>query len=342
MHWPRAHAGASNVTGILRSTPDDFEVTESLPFEPEGEGEHLYLLAEKRGITTRAVQQMLAGSCGVPIRDVSFAGMKDKHAVARQWFSVRRPQREDVHTGSGVRILRHVRHRRKLRRGQLDENRFRIRVRGLAGDPRASLALLGKHGAPNYFGEQRFGATGENVQAALDWVRAGKPRISPFLRSVYLSSLRSFLFNEVLGRRVADGTWRSSLDGEAELDGQPTGPLWGRGRLQSTSAARMLEERSIDSHVEIAEALEFVGLRQERRLLAAKPRCLSWHVDDGVLTVEFTLGRGTYATAVLREVGEFRDAPGARGRPSQQPGARGRPSQQKYARGNPSQEDARS
>ncbi len=308
MRWPRAHAGASTVTGILRSTPDDFEVTESLPFEPEGEGEHLYLLAEKRGVTTHAVQKMLAGSCGVPMRDVSFAGMKDRRAVARQWFSVRRPQREDVHVDGGVRILRRVRHRRKLRRGQLDENRFRIRVRGLTGDPRASLALLGKHGAPNYFGDQRFGAAGENVGAALDWVRADKPRISPFLRSVYLSSLRSFLFNEVLGRRVTDGTWRSSLDGEAELDGQPTGPLWGRGRLQSAGAARLLEERLVGTHVEIAEALEFVGLRQERRSLAALPRNLSWHLDDGALTIEFALGRGIYATTMLREVGEFRDA----------------------------------
>ncbi len=311
MHWPRAHADASNVTGILRSTPDDFEVTESLAFEPDGEGEHLYLLVEKRGLTTHAVRQMLADSCGVPMRDVSFAGMKDKRAVARQWFSVRRPGREDVHVGEGVRILRQVRHRRKLRRGELDGNRFRIRVRDLAGDPRASLALLGERGAPNYFGAQRFGATGQNVGAALDWVRAGKPRISPFLRSVYLSSLRSFLFNEVLGKRVSEGTWRSILDGEAELDGQPTGPLWGRGRPHSSGAARMLEEGLIEAHAEIAEALEFVGLRQERRPLAAILKNLSWHVDEGAMTVEFALGRGTYATSALREVGDFHDAPRA-------------------------------
>ena len=309
MHWPRAHAGARNVTGILRLTPDDFQVTESLTFEPTGEGEHLYLLVEKRGLTTHAVQQMLAGSCGVPIRDVSFAGMKDRRAVARQWFSVRLPQREDVHVGEGVRILRQVHHRRKLRRGELDRNRFRIRIRDLAGDPQAALALLGEHGAPNYFGAQRFGATGQNVGAALDWVRAGKPRISRFLRSVYLSSLRSFLFNEVLGERVSGDTWRSFLDGEAELDGQPTGPLWGRGRLPSSGTARMLEERLIEAHAEIAEALEFVGLRQERRPLAAILKNLSWHIGEGAMTVEFALGPGTYATTVLREVGDFHDAP---------------------------------
>lgn len=390
MCWPRAHAGASNVTGILRSTPGDFEVTETLSFEPEGEGEHLYILAEKRGVTTRAVQQMLANRCGVPVRDVSYAGMKDKHAVARQWFSVRRPQREDFGIGeslqpreregvprkrtsargdpsqedslqpreregaprkkksargnpshgtnasedcqqpgaitpwessgagpqatasgdsqTGVRTLRHVRHRRKLRRGELERNHFRIRVRALAGDPATSLARLRAVGAPNYFGEQRFGATGENVEAALDWVRAGKPRISPFLRSVYLSSMRSFLFNEVLAERVTDGTWRCLLDGEAELAGAPTGPLWGRGRPPSAGAARALEERTMRAHCEIAKALEFVGLRQQRRALAATPKELSWRVESGALTLEFALDPGTYATSVLREVGEFRDA----------------------------------
>ena len=360
MRWPRAHAGASNVTGILRSMPADFEVTETLTFEPEGEGEHLYVLAEKRGVTTRAVQQMLASRCGVPVRDVSYAGMKDKHAVVRQWFSVRRPQHEDFRLGESlqpregegvprkttgargypslennlqpgaregvprnrelepeatavghspdVRILRHDRHRRKLRRGELKQNHFRIRIRALAGDPDRFLARLRAVGAPNYFGEQRFGATGGNVAAALDWVRAGKPPISPFLRSVYLSSMRSFLFNEVLAERVADGTWRCLLDGEAELAGAPTGPLWGRGRLPTTGAARALEERTLRAHGEIAQALEFVGLRQQRRPLAATPRALSWRVENGTLTVEFALDRGTYATSVLREVGEFRDA----------------------------------
>ena len=402
MCWPRANADASSITGILRSTPDDFEVTETLTFEPEGEGEHLYVLAEKRGVTTRAVQRMLASRCGVPLRDVSYAGMKDRHAVARQWFSVRRPQRDNIRPGeslqpgcargnpsqenslqpreregvprkkksargnpsqedslqpreregvprkkkstrgnpsqeeslqpheregvprkrksaranssqTGVRILRHDRHRRKLRRGELEHNHFRIRIRDLAGDPDTSLARLRAVGSPNYFGEQRFGATGENVAAALDWVRAGKPRISPFLRSVYLSSMRSFLFNEVLAERVADGTWRCLLDGEAELAGAPTGPLWGRGRPPSAGAARALEERAMRAHGEIARALEFVGLRQQRRPLAAIPRELSWRAEDGALTVEFALDRGTYATSVLREVGEFRDAARAPG-----------------------------
>ena len=343
MCWPRAHASASNVTGILRSTHGDFEVTETLTFEPEGNGEHLYLLAEKRGVTTRAVQQMLASRCGVPLRDVSYAGMKDKHAVARQWFSVRRPQRENFVLGeslqlgsargypsqdkslqprecegvplkptsegqTGVRILRHDRHRRKLRRGELKHNHFRVRIRALAGDPETSLARLRAVGAPNYFGEQRFGATGENVTAALDWVRAGKPRISPFLRSVYLSSMRSFLFNEVLAERVADGTWRCLLDGEAELAGVPTGPLWGRGRPPSTGAARALEERMLRAHGEITQALEFVGLRQQRRALATTPKELSWRVENSALTLKFALDPGTYATSVLREVGEFRDA----------------------------------
>ena len=312
MSWPRAHAGASSVTGVLRSTPDDFDVTETLPFELDGDGEHLYLFAEKRGVTTRTAQRMLATSCGVPLRDVSYAGMKDRHAVARQWFSVRLPRREDVEPDQGVRILRRDRHLKKLRRGEVRENRFRIHIRALTGEPDASLARVAARGAPNYFGEQRFGADGQNVAAAMNWVRAGKPAISSFLRSVYLSSLRSFLFNEVLGRRVADDSWQRPLDGEVELQGLPTGPLWGRGRPRSGGDVRALEESAIRQHGEIAQALEFVGLRQERRLLAAIPKDLSWQVDDSALTVEFSLPPGTYATSVLREVGDFRDAAHAR------------------------------
>ena len=318
--WPRANVRAAAVAGVLRTVPEDFEVTETLAFEPSGAGEHLYLFVEKRAITTGEAHRRLAAVFGVPRSDVSYAGMKDRHAVARQWFSVRRPRDEVDAPGPELLILRRVRHPRKLRRGELRSNRFRIRVRAVAGDVEPHLRRVVRHGVPNYFGSQRFGVDGGNVAAARQWARADRPRLPRFTRGLYLSSLRSFLFNEVLGRRVADGTWDTALDGEALVEGAPSGPLWGRGIPSSRDAARELESATAGAFPDIVDALEHVGLRQERRLLGVLPTEVSWSLDGDILTVECVLPKGAYATSVLREVGTFRDThagapPGGAARP---------------------------
>jgi len=317
--WPRANPGAGGATGDLRAATGDFEVTESLDFEPSGTGEHLYVYVEKRGITTAVAQRRLATACGVPRNDVSYAGMKDRHAVARQWFSVRRPACEPDVSGPDIRVLRSARHTRKLRRGELRANGFRIRVRRVRGDVEAHLARVRACGAPNYFGPQRFGADGGNVPAARQWIADGRPRVPRFTRALHLSSLRSFLFNEVLGRRVADGGWETPLPGEALLAGAPSGPLWGRGLPPSDADARRLETAVAAAWPDISEGLEHVGLRQERRALGVVPAELSWSREADVLTVCFVLPKGAYATSVLREVGTFRDAV-----PRRPPGAHAR------------------
>lgn len=308
--WPRANVRAAQAGGALRTMPEDFEVTETLAFEPSGAGEHMYLFVEKRAITTGEVHRRLAEAFGVPRADVSYAGMKDRHAVARQWFSVRGPRDEADALGPELRVLRRARHPRKLRRGELCSNQFRIRVRAVSGDVEAQLRQVARHGVPNYFGPQRFGVDGGNVAAARQWAGAGRPRVPRFTRGLYLSSLRSFLFNEVLGRRVADGTWDTALDGEALVEGAPSGPLWGRGVPSSRDAARELESATAGAFPDIVDALEHVGLRQERRQLGVVPTDLSWSLEGDILTVECVLPKGAYATSVLREVGAFRDAHG--------------------------------
>lgn len=309
--WPRADVRAAAAGGALRTVPEDFEVTETLAFEPSGAGEHLYLFVEKRGITTAEAHRRLAGAFGVPRGDVSYAGMKDRHAVTRQWFSVRGPGDEADALGAELRVLRRARHARKLRRGELRSNRFRIRVRGVSGAVEPQLRAVARRGVPNYFGPQRFGADGGNVAAARQWAGAGRPRVPRFTRALHLSSLRSFLFNEVLGRRVADGTWETPLAGEATVGGEPSGPLWGRGIPTSGGAALEIESAAARAFPDIADTLEHVGLRQERRPLRVIPADVSWSLDEDVLTLECVLPKGVYATSVLREVGTFRDAPGA-------------------------------
>ena len=125
------------VSGRLRLEPGDFRVDEKLGFEPGfepgGEGPHHWLLVCKTGYTTPFVTRVLAERYAVPVRDIGFSGLKDRHAVTTQWFSVpARPGAPEPKPGEiapGVRIVRAERGRKKLRRGVHAENRFAIVLR---------------------------------------------------------------------------------------------------------------------------------------------------------------------------------------------------------------------
>ena len=227
----------TGVEAVLRARPEAFQVVEIPTTPADGIREHLYLDVEKRGQNTRWVAQQLAQAFDLAPLDVSYAGMKDRHGVTRQWFSLRRPQKsgsiQDVSLDSafekaaaieGVRILGQTWHSRKLRRGQLKGNSFLItlsEVRGDLGRLTERLGQLKEHGVPNYFGEQRFGS--DNLEKARQWILTDrKKRVSGFKKGLYLSVLRSWLFNQVLAQRVSDGTWRECLPGEVLEQGLPT------------------------------------------------------------------------------------------------------------------------
>ncbi len=332
--WPRTAAPA--ICAHLRTRPEDFEVEEQLPFELAGQGEHVWLKVRKRGVNTDRVAQALARAAGVPRRAIGYAGMKDRHAVATQWFSVQLPGREAPAWdgfGAEIEVLESMRHTRKLQTGALSGNRFVITLRECVGD-RTGLAQrleAVRQGAPNYFGEQRFGRDSANIERARAMF-AGETIRDRHLRGIYLSAARAFLFNEVLARRVADGTWSAPLDGEAFiLDGSrsyflddgtdaslpqrlaqgdihPSGPLWGKGEPPTRSLARALEEEITARHAGLAAGLAQAGLKQERRALRVIPRELTaeW-LDDATLQLRFALPPGSYATAVLRELVDYRD-----------------------------------
>ena len=171
--WARAH-GDPLFAARIRSQSTDFDVTEELGFELCGDGEHDYLYIEKTGANTDWVLRQLAAHAAVPAKDVGCAGLKDRHAVTRQWFSVPRWHAPDWAQLEidGVRLLDQQRHNRKLRRGAHKGNRFRIILRGAlpeTGSLDARLETIHAHGVPNYFGEQRFGGGGSNVELADAW-----------------------------------------------------------------------------------------------------------------------------------------------------------------------------
>ena len=328
---PYAHGGPP-ATGVLRAEVDDFRVDEVLGFEPTGSGEHAFLTIEKRGANTEWVARQLARAAGVAPVAVGFAGLKDRHAVTRQVFTVQLAGRVDPDWSAlaipGVEVVSATRHNRKLKRGAHRGNHFRIRLRDVHGDLAAvdaRLAAIAARGVPNYFGEQRFGRDGGNVALA-EALFEGR-RLPREQRGIALSAARSELFNRVLARRVLDGTWDRALDGEvwmldgthaifgpqpwdealaqrlAAFDIHPTGPSWGAGELRSIDAVRELELAMIEPHAPLARGLEREGLSQERRALRLVARNFghSWEAPDRLL-VEFGLGAGSFATTLLREL----------------------------------------
>lgn len=319
--------------GRLRSRPEDFQVTETLGFEPSGEGEHAFLCVEKRGLNTDWLARQLARFAGVKPVAVGYAGLKDRDAVTRQYFTVQLPGRESPDWESlgleGARVLEATRHHRKLQRGALRGNRFRLTVRELSGDRSAleeRLAGIARSGVPNYFGPQRFGRGGDNLRQAERLFQGNAGRLPRAKRGIYLSAARSHLFNAVLARRVGDGTWNRGLAGEiyalegsraqfgpeppsAELDRRldaldihPTGPMWGQGELAASGESRALEMAALEPFTVFREGLEAFGLKQERRALRLRVGEPDISLDDDVATVSFTLPPGTYATVVLREL----------------------------------------
>ncbi len=333
LDWSYAFGGPCG-SGLFKQYHEDFEVTELLGFEPEGHGEHLFLWIEKQGHNTEWITRQLSKLCEVPPRDISYAGLKDRHGITRQWISVQLPGRPDPDLSSleadgTITVLRAERHPRKLRRGVHQGNQFKIRLRNVQGDHQqleSRLVQIARDGFPNYFGEQRFGIDGNNMKEAAKLL-SGEIRIkNRSRRSLYLSAARSWLFNTQLSRRVRGESWNRYLNGDllsffgsqslvnqdriddtvlakfAEQQLSPTGPLWGAGTPSSRDAVLQQEQALSDQFPLLCDGLVRVGMRQERRRLQALAKDLQWHFEGDDLMLKFSLESGCYATALLREL----------------------------------------
>ncbi|MBB5015655.1 tRNA pseudouridine(13) synthase TruD [Rehaibacterium terrae] len=322
----------------IRTVPEDFRVEELDGFAPAGEGEHLLLTVEKRGMNTAFAAKRIAAWAGVPEMGIGYAGLKDRHAVTVQRFSVHLPRRVAPDLAGlqsdDLRVLRADWHHRKLPRGALAGNRFVLVLREVRGERdaiEARLTRIAAEGVPNHFGEQRFGRDGDNVENARRMF-AGR-RVKREQRALLLSAARAALFNAVLDARVNDGSWRTGLDGEVwmldgsrsvfgpepmdetlaarlrDFDIHPSGPLWGRGELRSRGAARAVEEAALAPFADLRAGLEAAGLRQERRALRLRPAGFAWEWPaEDMLRLRFVLPAGAYATAVLAQLGEVASA----------------------------------
>ena len=312
--FPRAY-GELTATAEFRSEPEDFIVDEFLGFEPCGEGEHVYLQVCKRGENTAWVAEKIAELANVAVMDVGYCGRKDRHAVTTQWFSVYLPKIEhepdwQLLNSSSIQILQAHRHTHKLRRGDHQKNHFVIRLRNLVTEEKSvlenKLNQLMVDGVPNYYGEQRFGHSANNLNEAHEILVNRKFIRDKQKRSLYLSAARSYVFNLVVAARVANCTWLGMLDGEPA--NEPSAPLWGRGRSLASGALAELEQAVLLPWLAWCNGLEHAGLSQERRSLVLKPEDFHWEWQATDLIISFSLGSGEFATTILAELVDLRSA----------------------------------
>lgn len=291
---------------IFKSSPEDFVVEELPLYEPSGEGEHVYIRFQKRNLTTMDAVRVFATALDIRARDIGVAGLKDKVGITTQTISVQRPladtsfvDRVRELTLSGITILDAKRHGNKLRTGHLKANRFTVTLRGLRSTDvelaEAGFARIGRDGAPNRYGDQRFGTRGDNADRARGWLAGKEPRPRDAkIRRFLCSALQSAVFNAVLDARVADGTWNHAQAGDvlsvdasggiflcedpavddlrvAAFEVTPTGPLPGPKMKSPALGVAELEERLkaeiFGNEIDLAElASNAEGTRRPLRL----------------------------------------------------------------------------
>lgn len=320
--------GTAQTSGLLKSTADDFEVEEVLGFEPSGEGEHLFLWVEKRGLSTNELITRIARDHGLPPANFGHSGMKDKHALTRQWLSLHLPGKADpfeTPQGDGYQVLRQARHHKKLRPGTHKFNRFRLCLREVAELSelsRQQIEQVKTTGFANYFGQQRFGRKQDNVEQALS--QLGTRRLSRSRKSILLSSLRSHLFNLILAERIQLGHWELPLNGDVfmlrgshsifadapndellqrfrQLDISSCGSLFGAGRSMMSAMPVEIEQRIFAENPQITDALQKQDSRLQMRPLRVAADSLEYDYDaaEAVLKIELELPAGSYMTTVL-------------------------------------------
>ena len=350
---------------ILKACPMDFIVEEQLGYELAGQGEHLWCWVEKQGQNTDWVAGQLAKWANTAKKNVGFAGQKDRHAVTRQWFSIHLPGKADPDiqgfVAEGVHILHSIRHSHKLQRGELKGNAFEITLRQItpidcSDSTQAShahiqaqindrLEHINERGFANYFGAQRFGHNGNNLSEAS--ILFAKRKVSSNHRTkrkkqskrhqegLYISAVRSWMFNELLSYRVVENNGCHAIKGDVlqNVEGeiletlfdeqhknllsqiqsgmlQPSGLLFGDCPLQTGARARELEQMIESRHPIWMAGLQASRIRSSRRCFQVIPEQFSWQWSQGDeaheldLRLNFELPAGSFATMLIREVVE--------------------------------------
>lgn len=331
LNWPYAY-GIPKSTALFKVTPEDFKVTEFFSDPFSGQGEHIILKIEKRGLNTEEVVRSLARAINKPAKLISYAGLKDKQAITTQYLSVHAPGEEIEGiaqlSAPGWKVLESTRHNKKLKPGFLAGNQFEIHLHEVVESEEiiTRLKRIALEGVPNYFGEQRFGREAGNLVRAEELLVQGRKVKDKFLKGLYYSAARSWLFNLILTKRVENNSWNTVLAGDViqlegsnsifvaeeadellshrikEKDISPASPLAGKSKNKATGLAQSLINEVYEQWQPWVQALEQQGLEEAWRANILHVFDLNWVLEGTSLKLSFTLPVGAYATVVLREL----------------------------------------
>jgi tRNA pseudouridine13 synthase len=321
------------IGGSLKAEAECFVVEEIPLYEPEGEGEHLYLRLARGGWTTRDIQKALAKLFGLKAVDIGYAGLKDKQARVTQTFSLALRDTDEEAVARRVQeafpfeVVWARRHKNKLKAGHLLGNRFRIIVvephEDALSRAEAIRRTLEERGLPNFYGEQRFGAHGRNIEKGREALMGKGPR-DKWMRKLLLSSYQSALFNAWLVERIRRGWFETILQGDVakktdtggifEVEDEAaeserfregaityTGPIYGAKMRWATGKPGDLEREVLVSKEVSVENLNRARLNGSRRAARLSVPDLTIEEHPRGLCFIFSLPKGSYATTLMRE-----------------------------------------
>lgn len=334
LEWPYVY-GKPITTATFKLVPEDFQVVEFFDGEFSGEGEHIILKIEKRGLTTEEVVKSLGRLINKPSKLISYAGLKDRQALTTQWFSVHAPGETidgiEALSAPGWKVLESNRHNKKLRPGFLSGNHFVMTLRDVSDLDALMqrIELIKTQGVPNYFGEQRFGREAGNLMRAEELLVQGRKVKDRFLKGMYCSAARSWIFNLILSKRVEEGSWNKALAGDVmqlsgsnsifvidvpddevlrrikDQDISPASPLPGKKKHMVKGPALALVDHVYGQWEPWLAGLERHGLEEAWRANILRVTQLDYVINDKTITLSFTLPPGAYATVVLRELASY-------------------------------------
>jgi tRNA pseudouridine13 synthase len=266
-------------------------------------GPYTLFLLEKKGMTTEQAVRRVAARLAIPVKEIGYAGLKDKHAATSQYVTIKNAsagfRENDMSLTPVGKTNRHI------NIGDLEGNFFEIRVQRLLG---GKMSVL-KKPVPNYFGFQRFGTGGKNSAIGLlilrrqyeqaleaineiqneefaDIREAGRKRLKFFVHAY-----QSDLFNKVL---------KGCIINKRKTKEKIKVPGYGSRRLNSRMG-RLLASDSIRTQDFAFPDLGFACRGYERKAFIMV-KDLSWKESDGATALSFFLPSGSYATTIIEAI----------------------------------------